>query len=83
MSIKESLGVKSEKITSEVICECRIWCPRCGDKSATWLIDNPTRKEIKNSFIRLYDSIAFPKHINHGTITIIDERTTNGIPRHY
>lgn len=67
------LGVETTVITSQEVCVYRIWCPECGDKFATWLIDNPEPKLIKDTFDRQYSEVTFPTHIEHGTITIIDE----------
>ena len=56
------------------ICEYRIWCPKCGDKSATWFVDQPTDILIKESFDLQYEKVTFRKHATHGTLTFIDER---------
>lgn len=62
-------------MSKNLICEYRIWCPKCGDKSATWQVDGPhAHKYVKESFKKQYEQVTFPTHAEHGTITIVDER---------
>lgn len=77
MDLAKSLGIKRPiQGKPEIICEYRLWCPKCGDKSASWTIDGPDAKyHVKDSFERQKREVMFPVHAEHGTFTIIHEKS--------
>jgi hypothetical protein len=76
MDLAKSLGMERKQGKPELVSYYDLWCPKCGYRSATWSIDGPNaRHYVRETFNRMYSEVTVPAHAEHGTFTILEEKT--------